>query len=84
MTSIYPLILLIMFLHVFYQINEKNYNKVIMISIGITILCAVAYLISFKNELVSPYKLFFIVLSLFFMVELLINYFNEKIGNNNG
>lgn len=76
--------LLTMFLHVFNQIKKKNDNKVIMNSIGITVLCVVAYHISIKSKLVLSYKLFFIVLSLYFMAELLINYFNEKIGNKNG
>ena len=84
MTSVYPLMLLAMFLCLFFKIKDKSDNKMMMASLGITVICTILYLVFIGNDFVLSIKYLLIILAIYFIVELLIDYFNTKIGDKNG
>ncbi len=79
MTSIFPIILFVIFFSIYSNYEGKKNNKVILFSCAFTLL----YLLFNLNKNVSLFRLLFIILAIFFVVELLLNTIVEKIGDKN-
>lgn len=79
LVSIFPLILLVVFLAVYSKIDIIKDKKVYFLSSVISLLY---FLIFLRNQFILSLKYLIIFISLYLMFELLISYFFERIGKN--
>lgn len=79
LVSIFPLILLVVFLAVYSKIDIIKDKKVYFLSSVISLLY---FLIFLRNQFILSLKYLIIFISLHLMFELLISYFFERIGKN--
>ena len=79
LVSIFPLILLVVFLAVYSKIDIIKDKKLYFLSSVISLLY---FLIFLRNQFILSLKYLIIFISLYLMFELLISYFFERIGKN--
>lgn len=80
LVSIFPLILLVIFLALYSKIEIIKDKKVYVLSSVISLLYFIIFL---RTEFILSFKYIVILVSLYLIFELLISYFHERVGNNN-
>lgn len=79
LVSIFPLILLVVFLALYSKIKIIKDKKVYVLSFVMPLLY---FLVFLRNEFILSFKYLSIFISLYLIFELLISYFSERVGKN--
>lgn len=79
LVSIFPLILLVVFLALYSKIEIIKDKKVYVLSFIMSLLY---FLVFLRNEFILSFKYLIIFISLYLIFELLISYFCERVGKN--
>lgn len=79
LVSIFPLILLVVFLALHSKIEIIKDKKVYVLSSTMSLLY---FLVFLRNEFILSFKYLIIFISLYLIFELLISYFCERVGKN--
>lgn len=79
LVSIFPLILLVVFLALHSKIEIIKDKKVYVLSSAMSLLY---FLVFLRNEFILSFKYLIIFISLYLIFELLISYFCERVGKN--
>lgn len=79
LVSIFPLILLVVFLALHSKIEIIKDKKVYVLSSAMSLLY---FLVFLRNEFILSFKYLIIFISLYLIFELLISYFFERVGKN--
>lgn len=79
LVSIFPLILLVVFLALYSKIEIIKDKKVYVLSSAMSLLY---FLVFLRNEFILSFKYLIIFISLYLIFELLISYFCERVGKN--
>lgn len=79
LVSIFPLILLVVFLDLHSKIEIIKDKKVYVLSSAMSLLY---FLVFLRNEFILSFKYLIIFISLYLIFELLISYFFERVGKN--
>lgn len=80
LVSIFPLILLVVFLTLYSKIEIIKDKKVYVLSSVISLLYFIIFL---RTEFILSFKYIIILVSLYLIFELLISYLRERVGNKN-
>lgn len=80
LVSIFPLILLVVFLALHSKIEIIKDKKVYVLSSVISLLYFIIFL---RTEFILSFKYIIILVSLYLIFELLISYLRERVGNKN-
>lgn len=79
LVSVFPLILLVVFLALHSKIEIIKDKKVYVLSSTMSLLY---FLVFLRNEFILSFKYLIIFISLYLIFELLISYFCERVGKN--